>query len=75
MVFAGSMGVGAVWGWLLALLGRPSVHSPWRHYPLTLLYTAALALLIFYLSSALATLLFFLTLFISFSIHRAWQRS
>jgi hypothetical protein len=73
MVLAGSIGLGAVWGWFLGLWTRPSPQNPLRHYALIFLSTVAISALVYYFTSLPVLIPYAVALMIAFGLHRAWQ--
>lgn len=74
MIFAGSMGIGLVWGWLLILIWRDVPGKrPLRHFLAGLLATTLLIVLVVWLTDWVQGLVFVGTAVFSFTLHLAWR--
>jgi hypothetical protein len=74
MTFAGSIGMGLVWGWLLALIWREVPGKrPLRHILASLLATVLIGILFIWLTDWIYLLIFVGTAVFSFILHLAWR--
>ena len=74
MTWAGSMGIGLVWGWLLVLIWHDVPGKrPWRHALASLLATLLASWVFVWLTDGLFWLVFVATAVFSFTLHLAWR--
>jgi hypothetical protein len=74
VTFAGSMGIGLVWGWLLILIWQDVLGKrPLRHFLAGLLATTLLIVLVVWLTDWVQGLVFVGTAVFSFTLHLAWR--
>lgn len=74
MTFAGSAGIGLVWGWLLILIWRDVPGKrPLRHFLASLLATALVTVWFIWLADWIHWFVFGGTAVLSFTLHLAWR--
>ena len=74
MIYLGSIGIGAVWGWLFAKAAIRTVR-PMRLAGAFALATALLASMVFFYTNWQALAFFLGTVFLVFLLHLGWLRS